>query len=113
MAQTISTHATERSTIGIPFTFKDDANATVTPTAATWSLLTRGGAVVNSRQDVAISPLAGTVTIVLTGADLALPDPADDIRLITVEWTYNSSLGTNLAGVDELVLTIDPVTGVS
>jgi hypothetical protein len=113
MPQEISTHAVERSTIGIPITFRDDAGADVTPSAASWSLLTRGGGVVNGRQDVAISPLASTVTIVLTGADLAVPDAADCIRLITVEWTYTSSLGSGLAGVEELVLTIDPVTGVS
>lgn len=75
----------------IPFVDEDDA--AVTPNSATWTLSDQAGAVVNSREDVTISPLASSVEIALTGADLALAGYAGLARVFTLTYTYTSTLG--------------------
>ena len=65
MARTIlTTEAVEKSTYVVPVTFRDENGISVAPTAATWTLTNEYGVVINSRSDVAISPLAATVNIV-------------------------------------------------
>ncbi len=115
MARTIlTTEAVEKSTYVVPVTFRDENGTSVAPTAATWTLTSEYGAVINSRSDVAISPLAATVNIVLTGADLAMLGELDNrTRLLLVEATYNSSLGTGLNLRDEIEFSVRPLVGVT
>lgn len=113
MTTKLSEHATEKSTFVVTVAFKDETGAAVTPTAATWTLTDRAGAVINSRSAVTINPLSPTYSIVLQGADLALPDGRYRYRLVAVEYTYNSSLGTGLPAKEEVGFYIDPLKAVS
>ena len=82
-------------------------------TAATWTLTTEYGVVVNSRANVAILPLAATVNVVLTGADLAMLGELDNRkRLLLVEATYNSSLGSGLHLREEIEFVVRALVGV-
>ena len=102
MPTTLTTSAVERSTFVITAAFTDHAGAAVVPTAMAWTLTDGSGAVVNSRSAVAISPLASTVSIVLSGLDLALPSAGDPMRTLTLQGTYDSSLGNGLPLKDEV-----------
>lgn len=109
----LSDHANERATYVVTVSFTDESGAAVVPTAATWTLTDRAGAVINSHSNVTINPLSSTYNIVLSGADLALPDIRFRHRLVTVQWTYNSSLGTGLFGKEEIGFYIDPLRAVA
>jgi putative intracellular protease/amidase len=104
MARTrLGTEAVEQSSYVITLGFLDAAGNLVTPDSASWTLSTAAGTVINGREEVTISPLAATVTIVLSGADLALVvgDNAPARRLLTVEATYSSDEGAALPLRDE------------
>ena len=107
MPTTLITEAVERSTFVIRASFTDDAGVAVVPNSGlTWTLTDAVGNVVNSRTAVSISS-ASTITIVLTGADLAIADTyRDNRRLLTIAGTYNSSLGSNLPIRDQVQFTI-------
>jgi hypothetical protein len=83
---------------GILVAFTDTTGSAVPPNAGlTWSLFDADGNVVNSREDVAIDP-AESVTIVLSGDDLALAsgETGGVYRYLLIKGTYNSStLGNN------------------
>jgi hypothetical protein len=99
MITSLSTNAQEQSTYVITVAFKDEDGQDVIPTAATWTLTDSGGAVINSRLDVAISPPAASVDIVLTGDDLLISTGFtgdSEERIFTIQATYDSSLGTGL-----------------
>jgi hypothetical protein len=98
---TLDEEANEESTYVLSVSFADENGDPVTPNAGlTWSLTDLTGNVINAREDVALTP-ATSVTIVLSDADLALPDRSDPLRVVTLEGTYNSSLGNNLPLKDE------------
>ena len=114
MPTTLTTGAIERSTFVISASFTDDAGAAATPNSGlTWTLTDVVGNVVNSREDVAIAS-SSTVEIVLHGADLAISDAyRDNRRLLTIQGTYNSSRGSDLAIVDWVEFSITPSPVVS
>jgi len=102
----LSEHAMERSTYLVPVAFTDEDGAAVTPTAVTWSLVKANGDVVNGREDVALTP-ATSVGILLYGADLAILDGQGyEARSVVVEYTYDSTLGDDIPGKQEIVFTI-------
>lgn len=109
MPTTLTTQAVERSTFAITAAFTDEAGAAVVPdTGLSWTLTDVVGNVVNSREDVTISP-AASVSIVLHGADLQIGDAfRDNRRLVTITGTYDSSLGSNLEIVDWVQFEILP-----
>lgn len=109
----LATEAVEQSTFVVAVSFLDEDGAAVVPDSAAWSLLNAYGIVVNSRSDVAISPLAATATIVLTGLDLQMLDGQDDgRRLLLVEATYSSTLGSGLNLREEIEFEVRPLAGV-
>lgn len=74
--------------------FYDEDGAAVTPNTASWTLRkAKTGEIINSREDVSISPLDTSVDIVLSGNDL----PSGRLRLY-IEWTYDSAAGNDLPG---------------
>ena len=77
----------------------------------TWSLLEPDGTVVNEREDVTVSP-AESVTIVLSGDDLAMDEAYDVERILLIEGTYDSDLGSDLPLRDQLTFTIEDLVGV-
>lgn len=94
----------DQSTIVIGLAFTDHNGTAAIPTAATWSLTDEYGNVINERLDVAISPLAASAEIALSGDDLKYSEGPN--RVFTVEYTYNSSLGV-LPGRDQCEFTIE------
>ena len=109
---TLTEDAVERSTLVLSVSFLDEADEDVTPLTIAWTLTDRYGVVVNSRQAVAVTP-ATSVTIVLTGADLALLGEMDGgVRLLLVTATYSGHGGTiNLR--EEIEFTVRSLAGVS
>jgi hypothetical protein len=95
-------YAVEGSTFAITVSFKDEDGSAVTPSAITWSLYNTSGAVVNSRQAVAVAAPSSTITIVLSGNDLALESESasSERRRLLVSATYNSDLGSGLTMAD-------------
>lgn len=93
---TVLVDAVEESTYMVMAAFTDENAAAVAPNAGTltWTLTDRLGNVMNLRSAVAITS-AATVTVVLSGDDLAIGTYGPS-RVITFQGLYNSSLGNNL-----------------
>jgi hypothetical protein len=104
--------AVEKGTYAITAQFTDDAGVTTIPTAATWSLLDMDGNIINSRNAVTISSLATSVTVVLSGNDLALSVGDAGDRRFLVEALYTSSLGSGLPLRKEYTFNIENLSGV-
>lgn len=104
MPTTLSPRAIDRSTYVIAAAFTDETGVAVVPTSITWTLSTDSGNVINSRQDVSITPGA-TVQIVLTNDDLAFAH--GNKRVLTINAIYNSTLGNNLRLRDQVTFTLD------
>lgn len=108
----LTEEAVEQSTFVVPVTFRDENGEAIAPTAATWTLTNEYGMVVNERAAVPL-PLAATVNVVLTGADLRMMGELDNRkRLLLIEATYNSSLGTGLNLREEIEFVVRPLVGV-
>lgn len=90
----LTTVAADKGTYVVTCAFTDEDGADVVPTAITWTLTDADGAVVNSRQDVAVTTPAASVDVVLSGDDLAYS--AGSSRIFVVEATYTGSLGAGL-----------------
>ena len=84
-------------TYGIELVFKDETNSLMTPDSVQWTLTDRDGDVINDREDIVIDEgdLASTMVIVLSGNDLA-DHPSGEGRILFVESTFTSSLGSGL-----------------
>lgn len=101
----------EEGTAKATVTFTDETGASVTPSAVTWTLTDISGNVINSRQDVSVTPGA-SVSFAIYGDDLAVS--GNDVRrLLLVEWTYSSSLGSNLPGKAQASFSIADLVGVT
>jgi hypothetical protein len=112
--QHLSEPAYELSTYAIDVAFLDDAGAAVVPASATWTLTDVRGVVVNGRDGVAISGLASTVSIPLTGLDLEY-NPTSYLgtrREVLIEFVYSSALGSGLSGKVAATFDIQPLAGV-
>ena len=96
MATTLTVTASEEGTYIVEAAFTNSDGDAVTPETVTWTLTDLEGTVINSREDESITP-ASTVSIVLSGDDLALDVGVSYWREVTVEATYNSAeYGNNL-----------------
>lgn len=93
--------------------FKDHDDNLVTPVTATWTLSDVDGVIVNSRENVTISSLATSVSLVLSGDDLAVSDALGVDRIFTLKATYNSSLGNGLTLNEEEPFTVKNLVNVS
>jgi hypothetical protein len=94
--------AVEKSTYVVNFSFLDENNNPTTPVSVVWSLTDMQGNVINSRSKV-FTPPYQTVTVVLSGNDLEILSGNDlGQRALTVEATYNSTLGAGLYLKEEL-----------
>lgn len=87
--------ATEESTFVVTVSFSETTGAAVAPKLTQWTLKDEDGAIVNSREAVNIDVPGTTVTIVLTGDDLALPDTTKPTRYLLIEAVYDSVLYGN------------------
>ena len=115
MALTIlEDEATEQGVFGFSVTFTDDDGDAVIPNADTifWTLTNNVGTVINDRDNEAEAS-AASITIVLSGDDLAiLPGETAPVvrRRITVLWEYDSDLGDDLPGTAEVILKVRNLT---
>ena len=98
----LTTNAIEKSTFVITASFTDEDGNAVTPNELTWTLSDSDGTVINSRQDVSLTP-ATSVDILLQGDDLVVSGNRDDRRrIVLIEGTYNSAAGSDLPIRDEV-----------
>ena len=95
MPALLSPVANEKSTYVIEASFKDEFGTAVVPTSIIWTLTDTNGVVINSRTAVSVTP-AETITIVLSGADLAFTGVINVYRDLTIKAVYNSTMGTAL-----------------
>jgi len=98
MRVSIATEASEESTAVFTVGFEDEDDQPVTPNSIKWKLTDASGVVVNSRNDVVVSP-ATEINIVLSGDDLVMSAGfSGDARklYVTIYGTYNSTYGSNL-----------------
>ena len=103
---TLTVLAPEEGTYAITCAFTDETAAAMTPNTLTWSLTDESGSVINSRSGVSIATPAASVTVVLSGDDLA--DVATTLkRRFGISGTYDSDLGSNLPLKAECKFTID------
>lgn len=108
--------APEQGTIGVQIVFKDELDQALIPDTLTWTLTNRpargvAATVVNGRLDVVVNSPASTETIVLSGADLSFLASEDEEilveRVLTAEFTYDSSLGSNLPGKAQYIFALE------
>lgn len=111
VSTTLTVMPAEKGTAKVTVAFTDETGASVIPSAVTWTLTDRAGNVINSRQDVSVSA-AASVSFALSGNDLAIVGN-DAQRVLLIEWTYNSSLGSNLPGKAQAFFTVAELVGVS
>ena len=114
MENILEERAKEKGTYPIKLSFFDDSDPRqpVTPNTMTWTLTNENGVVVNSKQDIPISVLTTVVTVVLSGDDLQiLTGDAEELRILTVEGDYDSSLGSGLALTDQVGFYIENLAG--
>lgn len=111
MPEYLTTKAVEESTFAITSAFVDSAGNAVTPNTLTWSLADRDGTIINSREDVAIGTPAASVTITLSGDDLALPDTNNPLRVFLIKGDYDDPvLGAGKPIQDEAYFEIENLT---
>lgn len=106
-------HVVEGSACGIVASFTDEEGAALVPLTLTWTLSDTEGNVINSRADVVVTP-ASSVTITLSGNDLEMTETEkvateEDfvLRVLTVEGTFNSDLGSGLPIRDQVTFAVD------
>ena len=112
---TMTAKAVEKSTYSIPISaFYDDATtaSAITPATFTWTLKDQDGTTVNSRAAVVVTA-ASAITLTLTGDDLAMPNESKPWRFVTVEYTYDSTLGTGLPCKQLIGFEFIPLTAVT
>ena len=98
-------YAVEESTVKITVSFEDESGEEATPTSINWTLTDVNRTIINSRDAVSIVAPASTVTVVLSGDDLALQvgETGDAVyRYFTVEAVYSSDIGADLPLKDQL-----------
>lgn len=101
--------ATELGTYIIDVTLLDEDGDSLAPATLSWSLKDVGGNVVNSREDVEIDPPTSSVTITLTGADLALTANRPAQRILSLSGTYTTALGVEAALTESATFIIAPL----
>jgi hypothetical protein len=112
MATQLTETATEGSTFAVQVAFTNEDGDAVTPSAITWTLTDLAGTVVNSRSDVSVGSPASTINIVLSGNDLLLTGYVGEVRVLTVEATYTSALGSGLPLKEAARFMIEPLVAV-
>lgn len=113
-----SSVAQEQSTFVVNLAFTDEDDAAVTPSAIVYSLVDRSGNVINSLEDVSVSP-ASSVDIVLSGDDLQITTAEQTAgytkvaRYLIVEAVYDSDAGSNLTLKEEISFMVENLKKVS
>ena len=104
----------EEGSLVISMTFRDEDLSLVKPQTLTWTLTDESGAVVNSKENIAVtgSDLDTTVNVALTGDDLAIIAGVGLLRIFTIKGTYDSTYGTGLNLTDVVKFNISDLKAV-
>jgi hypothetical protein len=105
MPTTLTAKANDKSTYVVTVAFTDEDGVAAIPTAINWTLTNSVGAVINSRSNVSVATPATSVDILLGALDLDYDEGRR--RVLTIQATYNSSLGTGLPLKDQVEFAID------
>jgi hypothetical protein len=107
----LSVKPTEEGTYVVGFSITDENGDATVPTSLVWTLMGRDEAVINEREDVPVSPLVSSGSIVLSGDDLAIID-GYTIRYFLMKGTYDSTLGSDLPINEAASFEIENLPGV-
>ena len=102
-------YAVENSSYLIRLDATDELDQAVTPKTGVWSLTDADGNVINNRDQVAISPLAATMYVLLKDDDLALSagfTGKSELRHFLFEGTYDSIYGNDNELKDVLIFPV-------
>lgn len=108
MPITTLTDAKENGTYLVTASFTDEAGENVVPQSIIWTLKDSTGAVVNSREDISVTP-AETITILLSGADLYVGTRKYMRLTLTLTMTYNSSYGMGLTSTEQVWIHVEAI----
>ncbi len=86
-------YANELSSFPRKITFQTVDGIAVIPSAITWTLSDEDGTIINSRNQEPVGTPASTITIMLSGDDLAIITPTKLKRILTIEATYDPGTG--------------------
>ena len=101
MPTNLTVRPREGGLLHIVATFTDEDGVASVPSEIGYTVTDSAGLEIIQRTEVA-SP-ASSVTITLSGDDLAKQDADDDLRrACLVDWTYTSDYGTDLHDQDEV-----------
>lgn len=115
---TLTDPAPEEGTYGVQCDFTDEDGTAITPTSIVWSLTTRPSGrdsrptVINSRDGVAVAVPDSSIDITLSGDDLAFQDGETHTkaeRVLTVEYVFDSDLGTDLPGKAQCIFSVENI----
>lgn len=112
MPTLIETHVVEESSAVFTVSFTDEDGAAVVPTTLAWTLTDSNGLVINGRENVAIATPAASVTVTLTGDDLALASKKLRKRHLTILGTYTGG-GGEMYLKDVAIFIIDDLVAVT
>lgn len=103
----------ERSTGKVAYTLRDENGDPATPNNLWWSLVDEDmSTIVNEKENESVAP-ASTVTIALSGADLAiLHGKPLETRYLVFEGDYDSDLGENLPINDHVSFQVEGIAKV-
>jgi len=108
----LTTKAKEESTYTIQAVITDEDDNALTPNSLTWTLLDLYGNVINEREDVELTP-ASTVSITMSGDDLAVTAANGTKRRLLLEGDYDSDYGEGLPLKEQVEFEIEELVGIS
>jgi hypothetical protein len=115
MPTVLTTTFNEKSTGVIIANFTDEDGKALIPISCIWTLTDSSGNVINSRNQVSITPSA-SIAIVLQGDDFAISGgfsgKAEERRL-TIEARYHSTYGSNLPLKDSVTFFISNLIAIT
>lgn len=116
MARTVlTTICQEGAPYFVRIAFATEDGSSVTPNSAAYTVTDRDGNVVNDLSSVEIGSLATSVDILLSGADTTITASAasGEIRVINVEYVYDSTLASGLTAYAEAWFSISDLVVVT
>ena len=96
----------EEGTVAITLSWFDEEGNATTPSAATWTLTDTFGNIKNSREDVAITSISTSNTVVLSGDDLKVNGARTEL-VMTLNAVYDSANGSDLPLPEEIRFWVD------
>lgn len=93
----------DTTSVVVLFSVRDTSNNVITPATAKWSLYDEDGNVINTHENVAITP-APEMSVVLSPSDLPY-ELSNNHLILLLEATYSSAYGT-LSVAKEIEVTV-------